>query len=185
MRLKKILIVHADYLDSYPNRRFGYNPNYKNNLDIKEIKNMNKFKNIKKLTKVTIVLSLFLIAGIVTATLMVYFGEVDTTINIKQSVTIDNSSYDKSVKLAFDLYHSGNISHEIQNKADVDVSVSINITGLIDGLNLTFYSDGSLITFPITIKANSVKDIVMHFDADINLVQKNVKVIARFSAVET
>ena len=149
---------------------------------------MKKFRNIKKLSKVAIVLSLLLIATIVTATLIAYFGEVDTELDIVTSITIDNKTYDKPIKHKVELYSgdSINFTHTIRNRAKMcNVMINQTTSGLIEGLTLTFYDEDDLvITFPFRLNASSSLTITMSFHADVNLESQKVKITTKFSVSE-
>jgi len=149
---------------------------------------MKKLKNIKKLTKVSIVLSMLLIATIATATLIIYFGEIDTELDIKQSVTIDNKAYDKPIKINLKLQTGDSISitHMFRNEAKTcNVMINQITSGLIEGITLDFYdNDNNLIAFPFRLNANSQVEITMTYHADINLKTQKAKILTRFSVSE-
>jgi len=149
------------------------------------MKKLEKLRTMKKLTKVAIVLSIFLISTIATATLFLYFGEIETEVNIKQCVTIDNVSFDKSIKHKIDLYQCDSVTHVFFSRAKTNLMINQVTTGLIDGLTLDFYyANGSLITFPFILKPNLSLKITMTYRADINLEPQKVKIITRFSVSE-
>lgn len=147
---------------------------------------MKKFRNLKKLSKVAIVLSILLIATVVTATLIVYFGKVDTELNIETAITIDNQSYHIPFKHKLHLYSgdSTNITHTIYNKAKTcNVMINQTTSGLFEGVTLLIYdSDDSLITFPFRLNASSTMKITMVYHADVNLESQKVKITTLFSA---
>ena len=142
----------------------------------------------KNLMKVSIVLFLILTATIVTATLIIYFGEIDTKIDIKQSVTIDNKPYNKPIKHNVVLQSGDSISfnHIFRNRAKTcHVSISQTTSGLITGLTLRIYDKhDNLITFPFRLNASSNMEIIMTYSADINLEPQKVKIVTRFSVKE-
>lgn len=152
------------------------------------MKKLEKLRNMKKLTKVAIVLSIFLISTIATASLFLYFGEVDTELDIKTSITIDNQSYNKPIKHKVDLYSGDSVSftHTIYNRAKMcNVMINQTTSELIEGVTLTFYNENnSVIAFPFRLNANSNIKITMTFHADVNLEPQKVKIITRFSVSE-
>lgn len=149
---------------------------------------MKKWRNIRKLSKVAIVLTTLLIATVVTATLIVYFGEVDTELDIKQSVTIDNKSHNEPINHKVKLQSGDSISftHKFHNKAKTcDVLINHTTSGLIEGLTLRFYDKhDNLITFPFRLNASSNMRITMTFHADVNLESQKVKITTLFSVSE-
>lgn len=149
---------------------------------------MKKLRNLKKLTKVAIVLTIFLISTIVTASLISYFGEIETELDIKTSITIDNKPYDKPIKhnLKLQTGDSINVNHTFSNKAKTcDVLINETTSGLIEGVTLNFYNeDYSLITFPFGLNASSSINITMSYHADINLKSQKIKILTRFSVSE-
>lgn len=149
---------------------------------------MRKMKNINKLMKVTMVLSILLIATVVTANLMTYFGQVDTELNIKQSVTIDNKPYNVPIKCTLELQtgDSINITHMFSNDAKMcNVTINQTTSGLVTGLTLDFYDkDSNLIIFPFRLNASSNMEITMIYTTDINLESQKIKITTRFSIMK-
>lgn len=152
------------------------------------MKKIEKLKNLKKLSKVAIVLTIFLIATVVTATLISYFGEIETDLDIETSVTIDNHSYNKPIKHNFKLQTGDSISvtHTFRNRAKTcNVMINQTTSGLIEGVTLLFYDENnSLITIPFRLNASSSMIITMIYHADINLKTQKVKIISKFSVSE-
>lgn len=152
------------------------------------MRKIEKLKNFKKLTKIAIVLSIFLISTIVIASLILYFGEIETELDIETSVTIDNHSYNKPIKHNFKLQSGDSISviHTFRNKAKTcNVMINETTSGLVEGITLMFYSENnSLITIPFRLDANSSMKIIMVYHADINLKSQKVKIITKFSVSE-
>lgn len=149
---------------------------------------MKKWKNIKKLTKVSIVLAIFLVSTIATASIILYFGEVETELDIKTSITIDNRSYNNPIKHKLELYtgDSINVTHVICNRAKMcNVMINQTTSGLVNGVTLTFYDKDDLpIIFPFRLNASSSMVITMTFHADINFQPQKVKITTRFSVSE-
>ncbi len=149
-------------------------------------KKMNKWKNLSKLKKVTMVLSIFLLITIVTATIITYFGQINTKLTVKQSIMIDNHLADNPIShnLKVQSGDSVSIKHTFTNLAKTcDANISVITTGLVDGLTLKFYDDdGSLITFPLRLDANTKMKFTMEYYADINLVGDDYTISSYFSA---
>lgn len=149
---------------------------------------MKKFRNLKMLSKVAIVLSILLIATVVTATFILHFGEIDTELNIETAITIDNQSYHIPFKHKLHLYSGDSIkiTHTIYNRAKTcNVMINQTTSGLIEGVTLLIYdSNDSLITFPFRLNATSTMKITMIYHADVNLESQKVKITTKFSVSE-
>lgn len=152
------------------------------------MKKIEKLKNLKKLTKVAIVLTIFLTATIVTAGLISYFAEIQTELDIETSVTIDNHVYTDPIIHNLELQSGNSISvtHTVRNRAKTcNVMINQITTGLIEGVTLRYYDeDSSRITFPFRLNASSAVVFTMIYHADINLPSQKVNPITKFSVVE-
>lgn len=149
---------------------------------------MKKWKNMKKLNKLMTIFLIILVSGVVVGTLIDYFGTINTTITTKTSLFIDGYDYTETIHDIFTL-HKGDktiITHVFSNLAtECNVSVNMNITGLVVGVTVTFKTlhDGAL-TFPFILHAGENKTINFIYKTKINLKENLVDISMIFDATE-
>jgi len=144
---------------------------------------------MRKQIKILLILGIiFCLFSVAIASLNKYFGEIDTEITVKQSVTIDNNSFDKP------LCHSVNINsgdfviykHTIYNRAKTcNVSINQTTTGLTTGLTLQIkYMNNTEVKFPILLLHGQNVELQFMYKTDINLKSKKYKVRTFFDVKE-
>ena len=103
--------------------------------------------------KIVIVLgAILLCATLVSATILTYFGQVNTTANIQQSVLVDGQDYTQPISETIDAIGGTTLytSHTIYNRAPICGQIKICTTGLTQGASLDYY------LFPATQTINLV-----------------------------
>lgn len=142
---------------------------------------------MKKTFKAIIIISVLLISGLVTANILNYFGSVESTIENKQSVTIDHKPYTKAIKHNIKLQNGDSVvyQHTIFNDAKMcNVSINQSTTGTNSALTLRIYHNGTLVQFPIELQHESSITLDFEYSADINLKPKSYTVRTIFTVSE-
>ena len=144
---------------------------------------------MKKRNKILTVLAISTcLITFVGANLNTYFGEVDTEIEVKQSVTIDNNSFDKPLCYSVTINSGDYIiyTHTIYNRAKTcNVSINQTTTGLTTGLTLQIkYMNDTEVIFPITLLHGQNVGLQFKYKVDINLKPKKYKVKTFFDVKE-
>lgn len=97
---------------------------------------------MKNITKTIMALGAVLLAtALVSAALLTYFGQVQTTATVQQSVAIDGRSWDDPILESFTVYGGcvKTTKHSIENRACVGGTLQFTVTGEDAGLGVDHY----------------------------------------------
>ena len=140
---------------------------------------MNRLKK-----KVMILFTLFMIVFTVGAVINTYFGQIETTLDVKQPVIIDDNLANQTIVHSFKVWagDSETVKHVVKNQGSLDVNISQITYGLTTGLELDIsWTNGTEVQFPFILDSETKVTLVFTYSTDINLKEKVYTIKTRFS----
>lgn len=130
---------------------------------------------------------LFVMVSFVSASVYQYFGRVDNNIEVKQTLDIDGRDWNDYIQVNKTLYsgESYSDSFTINNNApDINANISVYISGLPQGMSITFYHNNVEFSFPIQLNAGQSYNVTYVVSTDMNLYPANYTVRMYFDGDE-
>jgi hypothetical protein len=140
------------------------------------VKGNQKFRHINKLRKMVGLAIIFLIIGLAAAGLWTHFAKVKPEFNVKQSITLDNHSYNVPIIFTEDVI-AGNVyrsDHIVNVLCDSQVNISVAIKS-VNGLTISFECDGVPVTFPQYNISKGAYNLTIVWSFDIHMTESKYK----------
>ena len=130
-------------------------------------------------------LSLFIIlilGCIAIGSLLLKFGTIDTTLNLKQSVTVNDKDHNEKIVYVIN-GSSGNVYYKsivIKNNCNRSINITCTHT-YIEGIDVYITYNNMTIDFPTTLNPNSIYNGKIVYDTSPYLKPKKYKITTEFS----
>jgi len=143
---------------------------------------------MKKRSKIILGMCILLLTiCIVQAAVNTYFGNVNTELEVKQPITIDDNPASKPIEHKFKLFGGATekVKHEIINDGEINANISQQTTGIKEGINFTMtWTNGTITTFPFVLEGETKVTLVFTYKTDMNLKEGKYNIKTKFSCEE-